>query len=212
VTTMTTARIRLIALAAAAVAVVTGCSSDSISAPQAKVVKGQSATLAATYVGTHTFTYHPDRPLVQALGDHWIMFPANAVCDPARSTYGPTQWDAPCPRLESPITITAVVSLGRNGRPYIEFTPEMRFVPSGDPSRWVHLFVQDPSASILDQNRLLYCVGLKCWDESKTDPTMRSMLLFSSKIIWRRIKHFSGYHVTAGRDSTFDEEPPPGSE
>src|SRR5688500_19005161 len=43
------------------------------------------------------------------IGPHYVYFPANAICDPAKSTYGPTEWDKPCVLITRPIMIRAEV-------------------------------------------------------------------------------------------------------
>src|ERR687884_341265 len=70
------------------------------------------------------------------LGAHAVVFPDHAICDPATSGYGPDTWDQPCTPLEEPIQIHAEV---RNelGRTWVDFTPELRFVPTDDPNHYV---------------------------------------------------------------------------
>jgi hypothetical protein len=195
--------VRSLAIAAAAGLAIIGCSADSSTSPA--LARGEGALLGT--VGTiYSFTYNPASALSQRLGKHRIDFPARSVCDPARSTYGPTEWDAPCVALTTPITITAVVSKGPNGYPYLEFSPALRFVPTTDPSRYVGLYVWDPSASADPTTRLLFCTGLRCLDEARLDGSMTTVFDNPNQFIWRRIKHFSGYHVTARGDTTITED------
>lgn len=201
---MSFSSIRLAAVTAFAALVVIGCSADSgVTNPSA--VRGGTAVLSANAT-TYSFTYNPAQALSQKLGKHRIDFPAGSVCDPARSTYGPTEWDAPCTTLTTPITITAVVSKGPNGFPYIEFSPALRFVPTTNPARYVGLYIWDPNASADPGSRLLFCKGLRCLDEARLDASMTTVFDNPNQFVWRRIKHFSGYHVTARDDSTITED------
>src|SRR5215213_3539441 len=43
------------------------------------------------------------------VGPHYVKFPANSICDPASTTYGPTEWDKPCQVIKDPITFHAEV-------------------------------------------------------------------------------------------------------
>ena len=43
------------------------------------------------------------------VGKFTIDYPANAVCDPATSGYGPDVWDTPCNTLNEDFTVTAKV-------------------------------------------------------------------------------------------------------
>ena len=46
------------------------------------------------------------------------------------------EWDTACPTIGKPIRIHAVVR-NEGGRTWVDFSPELRFAPSADPSRWV---------------------------------------------------------------------------
>src|SRR5688572_19923647 len=72
------------------------------------------------------------------VGPHKLYFPANSICDPSVSTYGPTEWDQPCTAATAPVKIRASVRTAENGQPMVEFTPALRFVP--DSTNWVYLF------------------------------------------------------------------------
>jgi hypothetical protein len=138
------------------------------------------------------------------LGNSAVFFPANAICDPATSTYGPAEWDQPCTAATEEVHIHAQIDRGRQ---WIDFTPALRFVPSDDPSRWVYLYVyspvlDSPSASMLstDAFRMLYVAtptsaGV---DESLGDATLATHTLPEQAMVYRRVKHFSGYQVIVG--------------
>src|SRR5688572_6151033 len=75
------------------------------------------------------------------LGKHVIWFPANSICDPATSSYGVTEWDKPCDAITAPINIHAELR-EQDGRTWIDFSPELRFVPSENDDQWVYLFMR----------------------------------------------------------------------
>src|SRR3712207_3165384 len=97
--------------------------------------------------GTRSFVVWPGLPMAQRFGDHVLYIPANSICDPATSGYGAALWDAPCAPLQQPIEITATWSTV-NDNPVISFSPDLRFVPSTDESRWVTLSLKDTKGKI----------------------------------------------------------------
>lgn len=131
------------------------------------------------------------------IGPHAIHFPKRAICDPASSTYGPTEWDKPCTVADAPVRIHAELrTVG--GYEWVEFSPALRFVPT----RRVVVFMR---ATALDSGtrRTLNILwspakGAPGIDESLTDPTLRTHALPEHGLLYRRIKHFSGYQVSAG--------------
>jgi hypothetical protein len=153
--------------------------------------------------GSRTFTIQPDQPLLKRLGDHMLWIPANVVCDPATSGYGPSSWDAPCRPIDRPIKVTAEWARVQ-GHEVIRFSTEVRFVPSADRSRWVFLWAKhsrniDPTAYYAI---LWYDPEAAQWvDESISDPSLRALVDSSGMIVSRRLKHFSRYAVWEGRGS-----------
>jgi hypothetical protein len=138
------------------------------------------------------------------LGRHAIHFPANSICDPAKSTYGVTEWDAPCVPITEPIKIH-VKLVESADRSWLDFKPALRFVPSSQPDRWVYLFMstdkkwkrrvgRDGMPSILWSP----AIGVPGVDESLTDPTQQTQWSAQFQGVYRRIKHFSGYNVHQG--------------
>lgn len=131
------------------------------------------------------------------LGNHAVVFPANSVCDPATSSYGPGTWDSPCTTLQAPIKVHAEVRR-TNGQTAVDFTPSLRFVPSNDPARWVWLVLYTPSAvgkSDLSGFNILWesGPGAPTVDETPLDPSLRTYIDTWQGLSLRRIKHFSGY-------------------
>jgi hypothetical protein len=142
-------------------------------------------------------------PLSRAMfniGDHKLFFPPNSVCDPALSSYGPSEWDMPCTPISAPLTITAKTWTNESGHAQISFSPALRFVPSALPWQAVTLYLKDRYATAAT-NTIVWCddAGV-CVDESIADPTEATMDDPTNGFIYRRIKHFSGYNVAARAD------------
>ena len=141
------------------------------------------------------------------LGKHAIFFPANSICDPALSTYGISEWDKPCSPISEPIHIHA--ELREEGdRTWIEFSPDLRFVPSPNEERWVMLFMQTDAADgkhLAGKSAppILWspAPGAEGIDESLNDRTLKTKWDKRLKGVYRRIKHFSGYNVYSGRSA-----------
>lgn len=136
------------------------------------------------------------------VGSHAVVFPAHSICDPATSTYGEGQWDAPCKPLTRAIKITARVSTV-NGVKAVDFSPELRFVPSVQPTRWVWIFMYTPEArgaSDLTPFNILFAPtpGASPINDALTDATLRTYVDNQLGMSSRRIKHFSGYVVASG--------------
>lgn len=133
-----------------------------------------------------------------------LTFPAGSVCDPAVSTYGPTQWDEPCVAATSPITVNVKAWLDGQWNPQVDFSPHLRFVPSELATQWVRIVFADYSASLNPLYKILFCSSptATCIDESLTDPTLVTVTDPLTGTVTRRIKHFSGYLVGAGSYSS----------
>ena len=74
-------------------------------------------------------------------GYHAVYFPPNSICDPATSGYGVDKWDTPCQPARGKVTIHARAGLRANGRGWIVFEEDLRFVPSSSPDKWVRLYM-----------------------------------------------------------------------
>ena len=146
-----------------------------------------------------TLTIDPNVSHTYAFGLNWIYFPSHSICDPTTSGYGVTLWDAPCTALDQPIQVTVHWS-SRGGYAFAQFSPELRFVPADarTPSRWVVLSLHtNRQLHTLDAYNILYDAGAAYVDESITDPTLRAWLDPLHNAVYRRVKHFSGYMVSA---------------
>jgi hypothetical protein len=146
------------------------------------------------------FVIDPTQPATIKAGDHVVSFPANSICDPASSGYGEDLWDAPCDPLQQPITIHATWS-SKLGHAFIDFQPALRFVPTSDPSQYVTLSMKDYWDIDTQYKYPIFWQRPSDgeWvDESLADPSMGSVVDVGGNRVSRRLKHFSGYLVSAG--------------
>ena len=181
----------------------------------ANVVAERANMWAIEQAGTFVFTINPWGGTAK-IGVYNLSYDANAVCDPATSEYGPSEWKKSCSTLTSPITITAKFWV-EDGRTYADFSPDIRF----EPSKNVVISARVPSLrgqQITDALRAQYAVnytrvvdGIRYLiDEAATDPTLATVFGVrwdgtASGKLSRKLLHFSGYYVRSGRtcdDST----------
>lgn len=210
----------VVVASALVIGVVTGCSENTVVAPAAAPSTAPASTIFAPSArpmlslsgsgiqdGVTEFTVGPSGG-VFFVGNHAVVFPARSICDPATSSYGDDQWDAPCTVLTRPLTITARLS-SANGVSAVDFSPSLRFVPSASPARWVWIFMYTPQARAaqdLSPFTILFtpALGATPVNDAVGDPTLRTYVDTWSGVSFRRIKHFTGYSVGAG----FTDPPP----
>ena len=145
-----------------------------------------------------TLTIDPSESRTYAFGRNWIYFPAYSICDPATSGYGIGTWDLPCEPLRTPIQIQ-VRWKHKGGHGWVEFEPNLRFVPASRVQNWVILAIYDRKPFDSDDYRILWeTKSGKLIDEAATDPTLRAYIDRRDNTVYRRIKHFSGYLVAGG--------------
>ena len=164
--------------------------------------KGDSASVDV-YVGPTGGLYFA--------GNHAVVFPAQSICDPATSSYGPSTWDEPCSPLQTTLKVHAEVRSTSDGRTWVDFTPSLRFVPSTSVSKWVWIVMWTPGAvgsTDLSNYNILWAksIGGTTVDETPTDSSLRTYVDTFSGISIRRIKHFSGFTIETGKDCTSGEE------
>ena len=191
------------------------CSTDAPTTPQAPAAANADVIVESTTTTTDSVIVHLRVTPTggwYAIGKSGVYFPPNAICDPATSSYGPTEWDKPCTPATQDIHIVARTS--NNGtRNWIHFTPDLRFVPNSDPAKWVYIYMYSADVkraprtdrAMLQERYRIYWIptgGLIGVDESLTDPTVATQFQWKAGWIYRRIKHFSGYQVGADLAST----------
>ncbi|GAC1478177.1 MAG: hypothetical protein NVS1B4_21700 [Gemmatimonadaceae bacterium] len=137
------------------------------------------------------------------IGSHVVSFPDHSICDPATSSYGPTEWKVPCVPLNTPIAIHAVARTV-NGDSYVDFTPSLRFVPTTDPQRYVTLTMSlgGSRATAASKPPILWAqhIGAPGINEEIVahDATLRTYLSPDGMSVHRRVEHFTGYVIATG--------------
>jgi len=135
------------------------------------------------------------------LGKHAVFFPDHGICDPATSSYGPGEWDAPCTPLDAPIQFHAEVRGSPNGETWIDFTPAVRFVPTDDPNQTVWMMMKvgaDVDADNYQGFAMLWTPNSntdEVVNEAASDSTLKTYIDLQRDVVFRRVKHFSGYLV-----------------
>ena len=187
------------ALAVALLGLTAACSDVSTAPATATTLAPTAAPAKLTrFVGdtmVTTFTYVPLFGVSETFynGDQ-LTIPAGAVCDPLLSGYGPTLWDAACVPSALPIAFT-VKAWMQNGHPRIQVWPDVRF----GPGKTVTLRMRDAEAAAVLGSAIAWCPtgSSVCVDEAKSDPTLITRR--ENGTVFRRLKHFSGYHIILGR-------------
>jgi len=144
-------------------------------------------------------------------GLYTVSFPANSVCDPARSTYGAGEWDNDCVLLDPGqlVKIRATLVMSANGLA-IDFTPSLRFSPNASVLISTDVFAplikanhdyfaKNPSA--LNPVAILYSanLGADVVSDYARDKSVATHINLNTGRIWRRVKHFSGYSIIPGQ-------------
>jgi len=196
-------RLRYLLLAMSGVVVASSaCSTDAtaplpLAAPEnAGLSKGPSTPQDVSDDDDYTFTIDPRRDNYLTFGDHSLWLPANTICDPATSGYGVGTWNNACSPLTTQITITAKVRSASGGLPRVDFQPALRFNP--ERAAFLTFEVKGKLAKEAAEMRILYCPtssSKDCIDEALTDPSLETVLNRPMKMVYRRIKHFTGYLV-----------------
>ena len=156
--------------------------------------------------GTYSFTFDPSDDQSLALGPNRLDIPANAVCDLLTSGYGAAYWDRSCTPHSQPVTLTVIIKNAATSAPSVDFFPAMRF----NPTKNVQLFMYAPHVSRTDAKNWLmfYCPDSgTCVDESRADRALATYIDRSASVLFRRVKHFSGYTVAERTVEVFSTAP-----
>jgi hypothetical protein len=127
-------------------------------------------------------------------GPYTLSLPANSVCRFADSGYGIAAFDDSCAVESGPITIRAKLSIDVDGRQRIDLQPRMRFTPNK--SVVLSTYVGQAALLSADSWRILFCPAddlQGCVDESLLDESLTTRIDVERGLVYRRIKHFSGY-------------------
>ena len=188
----------------AGAAVLGACSSE-VTSPRATPPHGNEATsmfvpsasakaLIGVADGTYAVTFDPTEDQQFYLGPNHLSLPANSVCNLLTSGYGAAYWDASCTPQTGAMTLTVVIKNAASANPSIQFFPAMRF----NPTKSVQLFMYAPNVSRNDAKNwtMLYCPDVgACFDESVRDQSLSTSIDYDHNVLFRRVKHFSGYTV-----------------
>lgn len=196
--------------------VAAACSETSTS-PQAAQRSVSATAPAFDYSGGGRFSFGDRRTsfTVTPAGGSFALnrlatvdFPADAICDPDVSTYGPTEWDNDCVTLTHDIRITATTRLTSTGV-QIDFQPSLRFAPSKVVTLSTDLFAPTLSSakgffraypSALRPLSFSYAASMDAAlvADYAGDSSLVTHVDLDSGRVWRRVKHFSGYAQTSG--------------
>lgn len=201
---MARARVTTLTMLTAAGVLLAGCAGET-TAPGAPAGASQLSkspfaptaaqkSLVGVTDGVYTFTIDPSEDQSLALGPNHLDIPANSVCDLATTRYGVQYWNDRCSPETAPVTITAVVRNADSNSPSIDFFPAMRF----NPRNKVNLYIYMPTGlnDFAKQWTVQYCSSAyRCYDESRVDRDLNTFIDVDNSVVFRRIKHFSGYVV-----------------
>jgi hypothetical protein len=186
-----------------------GCSGDATAPVAAKspvlsqvrtspfVPSTAARSLVGVADGTYEFTVDPTVDQSVDLGPNHLDLPANAICEIATSSYGASHWNEDCSPETAPVHITAIVRNAASDHPSIDFYPAMRFNPAMNVGLYIYVPV---GMEDFQKNWVMkYCDDTgTCVDESIADADLRSNADLTNKMVFRRIKHFSGYIIQQG--------------
>lgn len=145
---------------------------------------------------TSSFTVGP-RGGTFLLGTNAIVFPKGSICDPKTTSDEPSAWGASCAPLTSSITVSYETTV-LDGRTVVDFKTPLRFVPTSDDNGGVWLYMYTPAAkgaTDLSPFTIYYAptIGGPLFDESTTNPRLRTYVDTRVGVSARQIDHFSGY-------------------
>jgi hypothetical protein len=141
----------LLAMAAGLAACSENSMAPSVEAPEASTsVYGGGATQSLTSYDTVRFsiTIDPSRKTYYNLGaGNSLTFPVGSLCDVNKSSYGKNEWEKPCTKANSTLTVGVKAWMDKYGHARVDFDKHVRFVPSTNPAQWVVITFADLEAS-----------------------------------------------------------------
>ncbi len=157
--------------------------------------------------GTYSLRFDPKQDNAFTLGANYLNLPENAVCKlDGTSGYGVDYWNQSCVPETDSVTISVVISAAETDHPRLDFYPAMRFNPATNVS--LYIYVPVGMDAFLKSWVMRYCneVGT-CTNEAAHDADLASYADANTQMVFRRIKHFSGYLVNRA-DDALDALPP----
>lgn len=144
------------------------------------------------------------------LGEFTLAWEENSVCERDNSGYGFEFFRKSCEAEDDDVEMTARV-WSDNGRTYVDFFPDIRFSPAKNVTLSV---VRDEIVGRRLNTRLklkyniyyTHRIGDTRYfiDEAWFDPEQRTHFDTQTGLVWREIRHFSGFVIRTG----YDESPP----
>ena len=168
--------------------------SSAVSTPSMFVPSASAKSLVGVVDGTYSVIVNPNHDQSFNLGPNHLDIPAGAICDLVHSGYGAKTWDKPCTPETEPVVLTVVIKNASSAHPSIDFYPAMRF----NPKKTVQLFMYAPRVTQEEAKNWLmyYCPDRGgCIDESLSDKSLLTSIDYEHNVLFRRVKHFSGYTV-----------------
>jgi hypothetical protein len=191
---------------ASVMALVAACSDAPTAAPAAVAADGEMAFAKGgngkSTVDSKVFTVIPGQGSQVSFGNFTLYLPANALCAQNQG-YGREYWNQPCDLEKSPVNFTATWTV-KDGEANLSFNRDVRF----NPAVKVYLSVK-AVGNWKNTDAILWQEGTGSkaqWvDEGTYDRDMRTYSANGGTLLWRRMKHFSGYNVGHGEcDSLLD--------
>lgn len=144
------------------------------------------------------------------IGEFTLTWEENSVCERDSSGYGWAYFRKSCQAENEDVEMTARVWTD-DGRTYVDFFPDIRFSPDKD----VTLSVVRPeivrrklTKKLMLKYNIYYThrIGDTRYyiDEAWFDPEQRTHFDTQTGLVWREIRHFSGFVIRTG----YDETPP----
>ncbi len=104
------------------------------------------------------------------------------------------------------ITVRAKYGSSNNAGPAIDFSPALRFNPTKTVTLTTAAYASVISSHFSSHRELLrnfgiyYTpdLGMAGATDAAFDQTLRTYISLSTGLVWRRVKHFSGYSITVG--------------
>lgn len=145
------------------------------------------------------------------VGMFTVNFPANSVCDPKTSSYGPGTWDSSCATLGDgqSVTVTATYGFTLAGGPVVDFSPALRFNPNTaviiSTDAYAPVLTYFRSYWLANPGALRYFgmyytpdLGATAFTDAGLDGSQATHVNLTTGLVWRRVKHFSGYNISSG--------------
>jgi hypothetical protein len=209
------ARYRISTLATLAAVLLAGCSGETTAPNAAKTTISQQRispfaptdaqkALVGISNGTYSLKFDPSQDNAFTLGANYLSLPAHAVCKlDGSSGYGTEYWNQSCVPETDSVTISVEISDAETDHPRLDFHPAMRFSPDRNVS--LYIYVPVGMHDFLKSWVMKYCDDTgTCQNEAANDSDLKSYADHDAQMVFRRIKHFSGYTVTSRVEVALD--------